>query len=268
MSHFILEPTVDMSLSTLLVGIFIATLVVLFITYIILSAMRPSVLKGLSPKVGGLQSPVKVGSSADVRDSFLSPPGSTFSSYFYCTINNKTQTIGRQQDPIALFSMGSAVRFEILPGGASAPPKTRLLVKTQGPLSAPEEIPVAQFPEQRWIHLAIVREGRRFTVYYNGEAVSSSRTQYFPVVNSSQLTIGDARLRGEFALPVIAPVPLRIEEIQSELRDTSNTRHEPYKPTDITAVFANLGCPNGLFCFSTSSPPKADPLKMWSTPYA
>jgi hypothetical protein len=164
--------------------------------------------------------------------------------------------------------MGNALRFEILPGGASAPARTRLLVKTQGPLEKPEEISVAQFPEQRWIHLAIVREGRRFTVYYNGEAVSSSRTQYFPVVNSSQLTIGDARLRGEFALPTIAALPLRIEEIQSELRDTSNTRHEPYKPTDIMAVFANLGCPNGLFCFSTSSPPKTDPLKMWSTPYA
>jgi hypothetical protein len=256
-----------MNVSTLLVGVFIATLVALIIAYIILNNTRPSVLNKLSPKVGSLSKSVSVGSSAEVRDLFLTPPGATFSCYFYYAANNKTPSVYAKQDPITLFRMGDVLRFEILPGGVSSPPTTRLVIKTQGPKFQPEEIPVKNFPEQKWVHVVIVREGRRFTVYYNGESVSSQRTQYFPVVNSSIISIGDTRLRGEFALPALRDVPLKIEEIQNELRDTSDTRYNPNKPMDFSSFF-KIGCPNGLFCFSTSSPPQTDPLKMWTTSYA
>jgi hypothetical protein len=255
-----------MNVSTLLVGVFIATIVALLIAYSILNT-RPSILNSLSPNVGNLHKVTAIGSSADVRDSFLSSPGSTFSCYFYYAANNKTPSVNAGQIPITLFRMGDVLRFEILPGGVSSPPKTRILVKTQGPNSEIEDIPIQQIPEQKWVHVTIIREGRRFTVYYNGEAVSSYRTKYFPVINSSTLSIGDAGLRGEYALPMIGSIPLRIDEIQTEIHNTSDTRYSPNKPTDFSA-FLKLGCPNGLFCFSTSSPPKTDPLKMWATPYA
>jgi hypothetical protein len=257
-----------MDTTSLFIGILILVGLATLITYTVLSTVRPAVMKGLTPRVGSLNGGMKIGSSSDVRDGFLSPPGSTFSVYIFNAANSKTPLVGNVQEPITLVSMGSALQFQILPGGASSPPKTRLLVKTQGNLTDPEEIPVPMFPEQKWVHLCIVREGRRFTIVYNGQHVASQRTQYFPIVNSSQLTIGDSKLRGEFALPMIAPTPMKLEEIQRELADTSNTRYEPYKPLNFAGLVSNLGCPNGLFCFSTSQAPTGNPLKTWQTPYA
>ncbi len=257
-----------MNLSTSLTGVMIVLFVSLLIAYIILSVSRPSAIVSLSPIVGSIGTPTRVGTSSDVRDLFLTPPGSSFIAYIFCTVNNKTPSVGATQDPISIFSMGNSVKFQILPGGISSPAKTVLSVKTQGAQTPTEEIIVPDFPQQRWVQLAIIREGRRYTIYYNGKPVASHRTTYFPVVNSSQLTMGDKRLRGEFVGVKVVPTPLRLEEIQSELRDTSDTRHQPYKPTDIASVIAKLGCPGGLFCFSTSSTPKGNPLKMWESPYA
>lgn len=257
--------------STLFIGIFALVGLATLIVYTVLNTVRPALMKELSPKVGNLNKVTNVGSSSDVRERFLTPSGATLSVYLFTAGSSKTPSLGNLQEPINLFSMGSSVQFQILPGGASSPPKTRLLVRTQGNNSGPEEIPVPMFPEQKWVHVVLVREGRRFTVFYNGKSVASGRTQYFPVVNSSQLSFGDPKLRGEFALPMLAPTPMRLDEIQKELSETSNTRHEPYKPLDFAGVFGglgNLGCPNGLFCFSTSAPPTGNPLQMWQTPYA
>jgi hypothetical protein len=258
-----------MGITSLFVGIFIAVGIATLIAYIVLNTTRPAIMKGLTPRMGLLNAQTKVGSSSDVRDGFLSPPGATLGIYLFNAVNSKTPMIGKSQDPITVFSMGNALQFQILPGGASSPQKTRLLVKTQGTLAESEEIPIPMLPEQRWVHVCVVREGRRFTIFYNGTSVASQRTQFFPVVNSSQLTIGDPRLRGEFALPMIAPTPMRLDEIKLELLQTSNTRYEPYKPMDVAGVFAKLGgCPSGLFCFSTSKPPTGSPLQTWQTPYA
>jgi hypothetical protein len=257
-----------MDTTSLFIGILILVGIATLIAYTVLSTVRPAVMKGLTPRVGALNGGTRIGTSSDVRDGFLSPPGATFSVYLFNAANSKTPLIGNTQEPITLVAMGSALQFQILPGGASSPPKTRLVIHTQGGLKDPEEIPVPMFPEQKWVHLSIVREGRRFTVAYNGQHVASQRTQFFPVVNSSQLVIGDPKLRGEFALPMIAPTPMRLEEIQRELAETSNTRHEPYKPLNFGGLVSNLGCPNGIFCFSTSQPPTGNPLKTWQTPYA
>lgn len=258
-----------MVLSSLLIGLFVIVFVAILIAYSVLSTTRPNILTGLSPITGDLQTPAKIGNPRDVRESFLSSPGSTCMVYVFCSVNGKTPEIGNSQEPITLLKMGNAVQLQILPGGVSTPPSTKLVVKTQGGPREFEEIPLPYFPQQKWVQVAIVKEGRRFTVYYNGKPVSSQRTIYFPIVNSSQMVIGDPRLKGRFALPKIAPTPMRVEEIQDDLANTSDTRHEPYLPTNFSKLLSlRLGCPNGVFCFSTSSPPTENPLKMWQTPYA
>ncbi len=260
------------ALSSLLVAVLLVVLVVSFILYFILSNARPAILNGLNPQAGFMNSAVKVGSIDDTRNKFLVPAGSTLSVYIFCSVNNKTQSIGGDSDSaIPILQMGNTVQFQILPGGVSMPSKTQLVVRTQGSTAQTETIQLPEFPQQKWVQLVIVREGRRYTVYYNGKVVGSQRTQYFPVINSSQLLIGDKRLRGEFSFPKIAPVPMRIEEIQQELSETSNTRYEPHVKASYTSpsLFSiKFGCPNGVFCFSTSSPPTSDPLKTWRTPYA
>jgi hypothetical protein len=242
-------------------------LIATLIAYTILNLTRPNMSSALSPKVGPLSNPTNVGNIADVRDSFLVPPGATFSVYVFCVVTNKTQTIGPTQEPINIFQMGNVIQLQILPGGASGSPKTRLRVQTQNNSNVYEDIPLKDFPQQKWVQVTVVREGRRFTVFYNGEVIGSGRTLNYPVINSSQLKLGDARLRGEFVRPIITPTPMRVEEIQSDLKDSSNTREEPYKPTTFGDIFSKLGCPSGLFCFSTAKQPTNNPLKMWQSPY-
>jgi hypothetical protein len=262
------------ALSSLLVAVLLVVLVISFITYFILSNARPTILNGLNPQTGLMDKPVKVGSYDDARNNFLVPAGATLSVYVFCAVNNKTQSIGTAPwNDIPILQMGNTLEIKIISGGISMPSKTQLVVLTQGPTAQKEIIELPEFPQQKWVQLVIVREGRRYTVYYNGKVVGSKRTQYFPVINSSQLTIGNPALRGEFSFPKIAPVPMRIEEIQEDLAATSNTRHVPivtasYTPPSLFNIGIKFGCPNGIFCFSTSSPPTSDPLKSWRTPYA
>jgi hypothetical protein len=257
-----------MELSTIIIGLSVMLLVASLIAYSILTTTRPNLSNAMSPKVGSLNTPTNVGSIADVRDSFLAPPGATFSVYIFLAASNKTPSIGRTQEPVIIFQMGNVMKLQILPGGVSSPPRTVLLIQTQGNKEIFEELPLSNLPEQKWVQVVVVREGRRFTVFYNGKAVGSLRMINYPVINSAQLKIGDTRLKGEFVRPIISPTPMRIEEIQNDLKDSSNTREEPYKPMDFAGVLAKFGCPGGMFCFSTSQPPTSNPLKMWQSQYA
>jgi len=249
-----------MSLSSILVAGSVVTLLTIVLTYIILSYTRPVLLKSLPPNAGSLHTPTRIGTTSDSRDNFFTPSGATVMVNVYWKMSDKTL----EEVPILRF--GETLKLVASPGGIRKPSKTTLYVKTQGVKREYETIDVQTFPEQKWVHLAIVREGRRYTIYYNGKIVGSNRTTYFPVIDSSQLIMGNTGIDGEFMYPKIAPTPLREKEVQDEMNTTSDTRNEPFKPFDFS--FLQFGCPNGIFCFSTSSPPTTNPLKEWKTPYA
>lgn len=254
----------------MLVGVFLVLFLVLAITYMVLATTRPSLTNELTPRNGSIDKETRVGQPTDMREKFLVSSGSTFMVYLFCNVNNKTSSIGTNQEPINIFRVGNILRLQLLPGGVSSTPKTRLLVQTQSrPAFSEEEIELPSLPVQKWVHFTVVREGRKYTIYYNGKIVASQRTNYYPVVNSAQLTIGDRRLLGEFAFPRVAPVPYRQDEIVKDVASTSDTRYEPYIENKWNLI-PNLfeGCPNGIWCYTTSTPPKTNPLKMWSTPYA
>lgn len=259
-----------MELSSILLVTLVIVFIALLITYSVITTVRPSATAPLTPSKGSMNKPTNVGGPTDARELFLAPAGGTLMSYIFCATNSKTPSIGSKQEPIPIIRIGSTMRLELLPGGVSMPPKTRLMIQTQGPTIREEEIQVADFPQQTWVHLVIVREGRRFTVYYNGKVVTSQRTNYVPAINSSRVIIGHEGLQGQYVDPKLAGVPYRLEDIQLELAQTSDTRHQPYTSGDVWDGIKRLfqGCPNGVFCFSTSGKPTANPLQMWQTPYA
>ena len=255
-----------MNISSILVGLLFIVLIMLIITINVISYLRPSILVSLTPKYGKLINPQNIGNPSQVKDLFLSPSSATILVYIRYQMNNKTPTIGHD-DPIRILQLGNSLQLQLSQNNGIY--TTKLAIRTQGYSTQTEYIKLNDFPEQKWIHLAIVREGRRYTVYYNGTIAGSDRTQYFPTINSSQFTIGDNRLNGFFALPKLIPTVYRIDDIMNDLKKTSDTRHEPYMPSESSgSFFPSLGCPNGLLCFSTSSQPTLNPLKIWKTPYA
>jgi hypothetical protein len=249
-------------------------LIALFITYFVIDKVRPEALQSLTPKYGVLSKSNDVGTINDVRDKFLSPSGATLMTYLFLGAVGKTGSIKQDENPLTIFKMGSALQLQILPGGVSMPYKTVLKIMTTSldssgnKINPYEEIIIPNLPQQSWVHFALVREGRRYTVFYNGEAKASGRTDYFPVVTPAKLTMGDTRIRGEFALTKIADVPLTQDEIKADLESSSNTKHEPYKPFDYSLSMFSFGCPNGIFCFTAKGVPSTYPKQSWSSPYA
>jgi len=264
------ETVSSISLSSILVGAFVLLLISLCVTWIVLNYTRPVLLQSLSPSSGNISVSNKIANSEIVRTNFLAPSGGTIMVYLYCSVNNKTSVLEEKNSFMPLLMLGSTMALGFVAGSASTTPKTQLYIRTQNPGSSVpniEQIHLENFPLQQWVHVAIVREGRRYTVYYNGKIAGSDRTIQYPVINSSQWTIGNQFLVGEFRYPKIAATPFRQGEIVADMQLSSDTRHKPYTPMDFS--FFTLGCPNGLFCFSTSSSaPVSNPLKQWQSPYA
>lgn len=258
-----------MEVSTLLIALLVATMFAAGLAALILRFTRPKLLKSLEPSEGSLDQPTRIGTPSDVRYSFITPPSATFMVYVFCPIPTKTPSVGQSVEPMTLVKMGNILQLQLLPGSAAQPPKTQLVIQTQSEGSRFETIPVADFPFQKWILLTIIKEGRRFTVYYNDKIVANSRTQYYPVINSSPLVLGHSSLKGKFIGPKLVPTAMHKDEIISELTTTSDTRHEPYQSISFFDIFkVKLGCPGGVFCPSTKVVPQTSALKEWKSPYA
>lgn len=258
-----------MELSSILLAGLALLLLAAGIASIVLQFTRPKLLITMSPSQGDLSVPLNVGNPSQTRDGFLTPAGATFMVYVNCMVQNRTPSL-QATNSVVPFRIGNTLQFQLIDGTSTSPPKTVLAIQTQSPSGAKiEEIPLEPFPQQKWVHVAIVREGRRYTVYYNGKVVGSSRTQFYPSINSSQLSFGSSSmLRGEFVGPKVIPTAIRESEVLAEVEETSDTRYEPYKPIDWSSLVPKLGCPDGIFCASVSTTEAISPLKQWSTPYA
>jgi len=261
-----------MAMSGILIVVLIIILITTTISLIVISNLRPSIFKSLSPTYGRINE-TNIGSPSAVRDNFLTPPSGTLLVYLKYKSNNKSSSLNNTT-PIRILELKNCLRIELNPGNMKTPQSTTVKIQTRGENNRViyESFPLKNLPEQKWIQVVIVKEGRRYTIYYNGEVVFSERTRYFPTINSAQFIIGDKQLSGDFALPRIAPTEYRLNDVLSDLAATSDTRHKPYLPTESILpsyyfFIPNLGCPNGFFCFSTSDPVQ-NPLKNWKSPYA
>ena len=252
----------------IVLGILILSIV---LSFLILQYTRPSAVISLTPKEGDLSKPTTVGTIAEVRSLFLTSASSTFTVYIYCNALDKTPKINNTK-PTVLFKCGNSIQFVLHPPGVSTLSNAQLIIKTQGGLGVKTEaIDVPSFPTQKWVYFGLVREGRRFTIYYDGVAVSSHRTEFFPIVSTSSLTIGDEKANGEFIDPSLVGTALNSSDMNKFRKISSDTRHKPYENNGgFWSIFSPLsfGCPDGLFCFSTSGPPTSNPLVSWKSSYA
>jgi hypothetical protein len=155
----------------------------------------------------------------------------------------------------------------------------RLRVKTKqlGQAQQEEIIDLPPIPKQKWVFIAVLREGRRFDIIYDSKIVASQRLESYPAVVSSPMSIGNKGLDGS-AIHVIIngtrSTPSDVERTRLSLVDTNNTVPEENPmiaslPSMIIPNFSLLlpQCPSGFPCNPATKPPP-NQLYQWNTPYA
>jgi hypothetical protein len=149
----------------------------------------------------------------------------------------------------------------------------RLRIKTKH-VGAPledEVIDLPPIPKQKWVFIAVLREGRRFDVIYDNKIVASQRLKSYPAIITSPLSVGGKGLDGSVTHVTINGVrmtPNDIERVRLSLVDSNNTVPED-NPINMSLPSISLitQCPAGLPCEPVTRPP-TNQLLQWNSPYA
>lgn len=207
--------------------------------------------------------------------------GCTLAGLFNVTIGDRTNQISTAVSTnfTTLFGSVGSIEFQIAPAGASAADSTaQLLIGTQSGL--PEIILLPSLPAQKWVFIAILRDGRRFDVLYNDSIVASHRLSGYPVTSvKNKIRVGadpasptaPARFLGNavhlFALNYrMTPAELAI--LRSKYVDTTGGPPAPLPfPFPIDILSLQTFCIPGLPCKPINKPPP-NQLQAWSSPYA
>ena len=201
----------------------------------------------------------------------LSTNGSSVMGFFKLMGGDRTNKYKNRYTPLLYVENNWYLEISAAPMGKDES-AARLRVQTNhmGILQY-EMIELPSIPKQKWVFIAILREGRRFDVLYQNEIVASQRLQNYPVVISGPLMVGNKGLDGSVIHVLVNGKrisPTEAERARVSFVNTNNTVIESH-PFDISLPGIKLfsQCPPGLPCDPVTKPP-SNSLTQWSTPYA
>jgi len=256
-----------------IIALIICGVILLLITYYIIvyviykGAGNNDILTTLTP----LSSKKDILTSDITQSTLLSGAGSTVMGYF--NLKGGDRTVKYQDGYTQLIQVENNWFLEISPspiGKDSTAARLRVQTSDGGTLKQ-ETIELPQIPKQKWMFIAILRDGRRFDIIYNDKIVASQRLHNYPAVISSSLSIGNKGLNGS-VIHVITHdkrlTPTEVERERLKYVDTNNTVLEDNAIDMSLPAFPVLAqCPPGLPCNPITSPPTNN-LLQWDTPYA
>ena len=210
--------------------------------------------------------------TSDVTQStLLSATGSTVMGFFYLYDGDRTAKYVNGFTPI--IQVDNNWHLEIAPapiGGLSVSARLRVHTNDTGTLKE-EHIDLPPIPKQKWMFVAILRDGRRFDIIYNNEIVASHTLEFYPVVISSPLSIGNSRLNGSVIHVIINNKRLSPIDVERERVTHIDTNGTVLEADSLDISFPGLKllaqCPSGLPCDPVTRPPNNN-LLQWKTPYA
>jgi hypothetical protein len=93
-----------------------------------------------------------------------------------------------------------------------------------------ESVQLPAIPLQTWTIITIVKEGRRFDIYYGQKLVASTLTQYIPVPadGSYDWEAGNRRWKGKIGFFNGFKSAFGAAEVQKDVSDLVNTRGVPF----------------------------------------
>lgn len=256
-----------------LIALIIFGVLLLLITlYIIVYVIYPgSGNKDILSKMTSLNVKKDILTSDVVQSKLLGSSGSTVMGYFYLLDGDKTKNYTNSFTPLMQIENNWFFEIAQSPNGTTGS-SAQLRVQTNNAGHIIQEIiSLPQIPKQKWVFIAILRDGRRFDVIYDNQIVASHILEYYPVVISSPLSIGNTGLSGSVIHIMINEkrlTPSMVERERVSHIDTSGTVLEA-DSIDISFPGLNLfaKCPPGLPCDTITKPPNNN-LLQWKTPYA
>ena len=256
-----------------IVALVVFGVILLLITlYIIFSVIYPSAGNNdILSKITTLNVKKDILTSDVTQSTLLSATGSTVMGFFYLYDGDRTAKYVNGFTPI--IQVDNNWHLEIAPapiGGLSVSARLRVHTNDTGTLKE-EHIDLPPIPKQKWMFVAILRDGRRFDIIYNNEIVASHTLEFYPVVISSPLSIGNSRLNGSVIHVIINNKRLSPIDVERERVTHIDTNGTVLEADSLDISFPGLKllaqCPSGLPCDPVTRPPNNN-LLQWKTPYA
>lgn len=249
-----------------IIMLIIGVIVLAIITYIIIGYVYGKAsITDVLPKIAPLSKQNIVYSSDAVKSTLLTQGGSSVMGFVNVQFGDRTQQLGDSFN--TLLGVKDSFEFQVSPSA------TRLVITTAGPTPQHETIELPKLPSQKWIFLAILRDGRRFDILYDDRIVASHRLTYFPQITQNSLIVGNTMFLGNAIHILVASNRLTPTEAIRQRSKLANITGEPTAIAESTAFglpsFPSLKayCIPGLPCNPITKPPK-NHMKAWSSPYS
>jgi hypothetical protein len=152
--------------------------------------------------------------------------------------------------------------------------RLRVTTKNRSASSHDEFIELPPIPKQKWVFIAILREGRRFDIIYDNRIVASKRLENYPAMEATTISIGSKGLSGSAIHFMINGTRLHPTEVERERLAHVDSTNSVVEDNPIMVTLPSLPsinifsqCPPGLPCDPITNPPKNSFYK-WESPYA
>lgn len=267
------SPNVAIYTIIAIVLVCVTTLLFLYFYY------QGSDLNDILPKMTPLSPLSNVGMPDDIFKRVLASSGSTVMGFFRLLDGDRTMSYQKDTGPqqfVPLLQVENNWAVEISRSpienhGTTA--RFRVKVKNAAMQIVEEVIELPSLPYQKWVFIAVLRDGRRFDILYDNRIVASHRLAHYPVAISSPLSVGHKTLNGSVIHVMVASgrlSPSEVERKRLQFVDTNGAIYEDHAinvsfPKPILPLFGD--CPPGFPCEPVTKPPR-DNLLRWTSPYA
>jgi len=248
-----------------IITVIIIIMIVLYYLYINRDAGNTDLLTALTP----LNKKKDIATPDIVQQTILGSSGSTVMGFFLLQNGNRTSALNNNF--ISLMQVDNNWWLEVSHSPTTdIAARLRVQINKNG-INEMEYIELPPIPKQKWMFVAILRQGRRFDVIYNNRIVASQRLRNYPVIISSPLSIGNDNLDGNVIHVIINKDRLSPDDIERQRRIYVDTNNDIIEHNYIFPLFPTwklfAQCPSGLPCDNITKPPN-DNMYSWSTPYA
>jgi len=206
-----------------------------------------------------------------VRNKILGNSSSTVMGFFKLNGGNRTANYTTPYIPLLQVEKNWSLEISPTPQGTDHNVARLSISTSKAGTITTERIDLPEIPKQRWVFIAILRDGRRFDVIYDNKIVASHRLEAYPVIIPSPLSVGNTGLDGFTNYIMINEkrlAPADVEAIRLSYVDTNGIITEKAVISlSLPSIKFTDFCLPGFPCNFITAPP-ANNLVKWNSPYA